>query len=532
MALFDVENLSFNYPGQGGEVLKDVSFSIEAGEFIALCGKSGCGKSTLIRHFKTAILPFGKRSGRILYKGQPLENVDARTQAAEIGYVTQNPDNQIVTDKVWHEMAFGLENLGLDQRSMRIRVAEMASYFGIQNWFEKNVTELSGRQKQILNLASIMAMHPEILILDEPTSQLDPIAASDFLNTVKKLNTEFGITVVIIEHRLEEVFPLADKVMIMENGRITAFDTPKNIGKNLKDNDMFASFPAPVQIYSGLGQSGECPLSIKEGRRWLKEYTDENGTADISFDENNADDRNVQNIIEAKDVWFRYERHGEDIVKGLTMQVKKGELYCVLGGNGTGKSTSLALLSSIKTPYRGKIVIDGRDIKKYRSGELFKGKLAMLPQNPQSLFVMDTVKEDLMEVFSTLKLSEHEKTKRFNSAVEETEIKHLLNAHPYDLSGGEQHDLSGGEQQRAALAKILLINPEIVLLDEPTKGLDGFYKRKLAEIFENGEVKTQQKPRAFFTGNNFYSTAANRMARGICSNAITVEDVIELCRIN
>lgn len=273
MALFEIKDLSFTYPNQEKPALSHVSFEIEQGDFVAICGKSGCGKSTLIRHFKSDIAPYGTKQGEILYKGTELSQVSIRTQASQIGYVTQNPDNQIVTDKVWHEMAFGLENLGFDLQTMRIRVAEMSSYFGIQNWFHKEVKELSGGQKQILNLASVMAMHPQILVLDEPTSQLDPIAASDFLHTIKKLNTEFGITILIVEHRLEEVFPLCDKILVMDKGKITAYDTPKNIGKNLKDNDMFVTFPAPVQVYAALGQQEDqkmdCPLTIKEGRKWL-----------------------------------------------------------------------------------------------------------------------------------------------------------------------------------------------------------------------------------------------------------------------
>ena len=160
----------------------------------------------------------------------------------------QNPDNQIVTDKVWHELAFGLESLGEDQKTIRLRVAEMASYFGIQGWFHKSVTELSGGQKQLLNLASIMAMQPTVLILDEPTSQLDPIAAADFLNTVRKINLELGTTVIITEHRLEDIFHAADRVVVMDKGSIFAVDEPRNIGKLLKEqnNEMFAAMPSPV----------------------------------------------------------------------------------------------------------------------------------------------------------------------------------------------------------------------------------------------------------------------------------------------
>lgn len=558
MVLFEIKNLSFSYPNQSEKVLSNINLKIEQGDFVSVCGKSGCGKSTLIKHFKSSSAPYGKLEGNIFYKGKDINDVDDRIQAFEIGYVTQNPDNQIVTDKVWHEMAFGLENLGLDLQTMRIRISEMASYFGIQNWFEKNVSELSGGQKQILNLASVMAMHPEILILDEPTSQLDPIASTEFLHTLKRLNLEFGTTILIIEHRLEDVFPISDKILMMDKGQVLAYDTPKNIGEKLKDNDMFVTFPTPVQIYAKLGQVGECPLTIRDGRKWLDKYIEENNInvneTFLDAYELNQENNNLKNVIEAKNVWFRYDKNGSDVVKGLNLEVKENEIFCILGGNGTGKSTTLSLLSSVNKPYRGKILIDGKDINKYKSNELFNGTLAMLPQNPQTLFVSDTVENDLLEMFSTMKISKAEKEDKLKQVIEETEISNLLKSHPYDLSGGEQ--------QRVALAKILLLNPKIILLDEPTKSLDGFYKNKLAKIlnkmkqngrtflivshdvefcaknadtcamFFNGNLVTKQKTREFFIGNNFYTTATNRMARHIFKNAVVIEDVIKLCEKN
>lgn len=216
MAQFEIKDMSFYYPTAGKKpALDGINLSIEQGEYVTVCGRSGSGKTTLLKHLKSVLTPHGKMSGEILFEGTPLKEVDLRTQSARIGYVMQNPDNQIVTDKVWHELAFGLESLGVDQKTIRLRVAEMASYFGIQSWFHKNVNELSGGQKQLLNLASIMAMQPHVLILDEPTSQLDPIAATDFLNTVKKINRELRTTIIITEHRLEDIYYCSDKVVVI-----------------------------------------------------------------------------------------------------------------------------------------------------------------------------------------------------------------------------------------------------------------------------------------------------------------------------
>lgn len=556
MALFTVSDLTFYYPEAETPALSHVSFSVEPGEFLVICGKSGCGKSTLLQHFKTALTPFGKRTGEIRFLGQPLEEVTARMQAGKIGYVMQSPDNQIVTDKVWHELAFGMENLGYDQQTIRLRVAEMASYFGIQNWFSKGVDELSGGQKQILNLASIMAMQPAALVLDEPTSQLDPIAASEFLRTIKKINSELGTTVIMIEHRLEEVFPMADRVLTLEDSKVLCWDTPKNTGKKLAGRDMFLAMPAPIQIYDGCNNQGECPLTVREGRDWLEEICPQPEITDIKavLPEEFIEAEEKEVVIKAKDVWFRYERNLPDVVKDLSMEVHKGELFCMLGGNGTGKSTTLSLLSRINRPYRGKIWLKGKEIQKYSDKELFDHFLGVLPQNPQCLFVADTVEKDLREMFQGRKLSKEEQDARIDQVVKDTEIRHLLAMHPYDLSGGEQ--------QRAALAKVLLLEPEIILLDEPTKGLDGFYKEKLAKIFArlqkkgvtmlmvshdiefcasygdtcamffDGSIVTAQKARDFFCGNSFYTTVANRMARQVFPDAITVKDVIALWQAN
>ena len=276
MSQYQIRDLSFQYPKSEELALKNINLSIEYGEFIAICGKSGCGKTTLLRHLKTAITPHGSRTGEIIFDSVDLTDTPARTQASQIGFVFQNPDNQIVTDKVWHELAFGLESLGADNPTIRLRVAEMASYFGIQNWFDKKVTELSGGQKQLLNLASIMSMHPTVLILDEPTSQLDPIAASNFLETIKKINRELGTTVIISEHRLEEVLPMADRVLVMDKGEIIVDDRPQKVGEFLKsaNHTMFTAMPSPIQIFAGVENCLPCPLTVREGRNWISKLLD------------------------------------------------------------------------------------------------------------------------------------------------------------------------------------------------------------------------------------------------------------------
>lgn len=548
MAHFEIKDLTFSYASaKGRHSLENVSLTIEQGEFLVLCGKSGSGKSTLLRQLKTVLTPNGKRTGEILFRGVPLKQVSDREQSEKIGFVMQNPDDQIVTDKVWHELAFGLESLGCDQKTMRGRVAEMACYFGIQDWFHRDVATLSGGQKQLLNLASIMAMQPEVLILDEPTSQLDPIAASDFLNTVRKINTELGTTVIITEHRLEDIFPYADRAVVMEKGCVIADDTPGKVGQLLfeQENPMFAAMPTPVRVYYGAGGTGESPLTVRQGRSWLSRRFPNRPEKDAIAAPPLPEEVKDPALV-LKELWFRYEKDSPDILRGVSAEIPSGSLYAILGGNGAGKSTTLKAISGICRPYRGKVTLFGKPVDKYKSSELFHGCLAMLPQDPKSLFVKKTVREDLSEMT------------RDKSSIERIaalcQITELLDSHPYDLSGGEQ--------QRAALAKVLLTEPKMLLLDEPTKGIDSFFKETFAGIladlkkqgitivmvshdvefcaryadvvsmFFDGQILTTDTPRRFFGSNSFYTTAAHRMSRHIFHMAVTVDDVIALCREN
>ena len=543
MAHFQIQNLSFSYPDGRRDSLQDISLSIEKGEYVVLCGKSGSGKTTLLKHLKSALTPFGQRSGNILFNGTPLTDLPQQVQAAKIGYVMQNPDDQIVTDKVWHELAFGLESLGCDQTTMRARVAEMACYFGIQDWFHRDVCHLSGGQKQLLNLASIMAMQPEVLILDEPTSQLDPIAASDFLNTIRKINIELGTTVIITEHRMEDIFPHADRAIVIDGGRVIADDCPRNIGQLLwqQQNDMFAAMPTPVRVFYGANGQGHCPLTVREGRNWLSKRFP--GGTKIPLLPPEAPSPVRESALSLKELWFRYEKDSPDILRGVTAEVPIGSIFAIVGGNGAGKSTTLKAICGIHKPYRGKVKIFGKPVSHYKSN-LFRGWVSMLPQDPRSLFVKASVREDLNEM--------NKDAAKLAEIAALCEINHLLDAHPYDLSGGEQ--------QRAALAKVLLTDPKLLLLDEPTKGIDSFFKEKLAAIlcrlkdqgitivmvshdvefcasyadwvamFFDGQILTVDTPRRFFGSNSFYTTAANRMSRHVFTNAVTAEDVIALCR--
>ena len=547
MESFKVENLSFTYPSSAHKTLDNINLSVKKGEFVLISGQSGCGKTTLLRLLKSSLSPFGEISGNIYFDGKPLADYDTKEQAAQIGFVMQNPDNQIVTDKVWHELAFGLESLGYSTPEIRTRVSEMASFFGIQNWFYKNVTELSGGQKQLLNLASVMVMQPSVLILDEPTSQLDPIAAQEFLKTLEKINRELGVAVILTEHRLEDAFPIADRVIVMDNGKIIADEAPSQVGKILKNlnHPMFSALPTPMRVYAGVPSSLTCPLTVRDGRIWLEEYSKEHTLNPDAIAKDKLPN-NSDTAIEIKDAWFRYEKDLPDIIKGFNLSVNKGELFCLVGGNGTGKTTALSLVSGLHTPYRGEVFIKGQPISKIEN--LYNGLLGVLPQNPQSVFVKKTVYLDLMEILSGKKLGREEKEQRIQNIAFLCRIENLLDSHPYDLSGGEQ--------QRAALAKILLTEPQILLLDEPTKGMDAEFKEEFSDILIDlkandvtilmvshdiefcaeyadrcalvfdGSITSMGRPRGFFRGNSFYTTSANRMARTTLPDAVLAQDII------
>ena len=575
MAHFAIEQLTFAYPGADRRALDGVSLEIERGSYVVICGKSGCGKTTLLRHLKSVLTPHGERTGRVLFEGVPLEEVSQRDQSAKIGFVMQNPDAQIVTDKVWHELAFGLESLGCDKDSMRFRVAEMASYFGIESWFHEDVRDLSGGQKQLLNLASIMAMRPSALILDEPTSQLDPIAASDFLNTVRKINLELGVTVVLTEHRLEEVFACADKVVVMDRGEIVSVGSPLRVARELHatGNDMMAALPAPLRIFYGVeaarevglgkaspdkatpekAESPDAPLTVREGRRWLSRVASDDCAQRDAIPADAPLDAAEHPALSLKEVWFRYDRDLPDVLRGASLDVAPGSILAIMGGNGAGKSTLLRVACGISKPYRGTVHVFGRKLKDWKAGSLFDGCLALLPQDPQNLFVKKTVREDLAEMLASSRLPEADRALRIEHVIDVTDIESLLDKHPFDLSGGEQ--------QRAALAKVLLTDPKILLLDEPTKGIDAFFKRQLASVLDDlkrdgvaivmvshdiefcarhadavammfdGEIVAQSTPRTFFSSNSFYTTAANRMSRHVFPRAITDEDVIGQCML-
>lgn len=538
MEILNVENLSFKYASGGGQVLSDVSFSVARGEFVTVCGATGSGKSTLLRMIKRELSPLGEKSGNIKICGVPQSEMSDIDAAKKIGFVFQHPEQQIVCDKVWHEIAFGLENLGAPQKVIRRRVAETAAYFGIEEIFYKKTAELSGGEKQLVALASVMAMEPELILLDEPTSRLDPIAVKEFISTLRRICRETGTTVVIVEHSLGDLLEISDKLLVLENGKVAAFGAPRDALAQLgATGSTFDMLPCAPKIYLGTGAFGVCPLGVTDGR----EYVENNFSNVVRAFEKAPAERSEKVALGMKNVFFRYNKSDRDVLSDLSFDVREGEIFAVLGGNGSGKTTALCAAAGLYRVYSGEIKIFGKKISEYKNQTLYDGCLTMLFQDVQTLFLKNTVREELADVGG----------KDFSLPYD---ISHLYDKHPYDLSGGEQ--------QLVALGKVLLTKPRLLLLDEPTKGLDGGAKRRLSEVikglkasgvtvvivthdaefaaltadrcalFFRGEIISSGEPREFFSSNGFYTTEASRMTRGYYDEAVTADDVVSLCRLN
>lgn len=567
MALLALEHLTFTYPGAARPALDDVSIDFAPGSYTVVAGLSGCGKTTLLRCLKPPLAPTGERAGVVQWNGAPLSEVSSRDQARGIGFVMQEPDAQIVCDRVEAELAFGLENIGCPREVMGLRVAEMASFFGIGPWLHQSTLSLSGGQKQLLNLASVMAVGPEVLVLDEPTSQLDPIAAADFLAAVRRVNRELGVTVIMAEHCLEEALADADAFVVLEKGRVIEAGDPRTVAAHLASSGspLAAALPAALRVRAAVPAEGgalSAPLTAAEGRRWLGKWAQNAGVravapAAVAVGDDAAAGCTVVGAplptgcqgsagdtlaARLRDVRFRYGRDEADVLRGLSLEVPAGAVTALVGANGAGKSTVLKVLAGLVRPHQGSVEVLGR-----RLGALWRPtamQVALLPQDPTLLFSRETVRAELEEMSDDAALVARMAAR--------CEVGGLLDAHPLDLSGGER--------QRVALAKVLIARPRLLLLDEPAKGLDAAAKASLGALLADlaaegtavviashdldfcaawsrcvalvfdGTVAACAAPRELFAAASFYTTAASRLARDVFPGAVTVEDVIARCR--
>lgn len=529
-----MQNVAFKYNESTDYAISDCTFSVKKGEKIMLCGASGSGKSTLLRILKRELSPRGELSGNITLMGKGRSELSARESAEKIGFVMQNPDSQTVCDKVSAELAFGLESFGVKSGEIQSRVGEMAAFFGIEPLYDRDISTLSGGQKQLVALCSVMSTGPDILLLDEPTAQLDPVAARELLGILDRLNKEMGVTIIIAEHDPEELFDSCDKILYLAKGKTEFFGTPALTAKYFVKNALEGFLPETSKAFAGL--CDDLPLNVRQGRAKLEKL----GVTDIPKQAVTDTERAEPYALQCKNLWQRYEKNSPDILKGCDLGIRKGECYGLLGSNGGGKSTLLRVICGLCKPYMGTVSLFGKKQKAYKNGSLFREMLAFLPQEPVTMFVKESVREDLLQ--SGDKVTVENVSQRMG-------IEHLLDRHPWDLSGGEI--------QKCAFGKILLADPKIIVLDECTKGMDSFAKKALGDILLSlkdegrtillvthdlefaaqycdrcgllfdGKIVAEDNAVEFFSYNRFYTTAAARLTRGFFSGAVTSTAVRE-----
>jgi len=551
ISLFEIENLTYFYPDSRLPSLKNINLALEQEEFLLMVGGSGSGKSTLARLLAGLVPDYygGRICGRVLFQGKPLQE-ERRSLGTRVGIVFQDPEKQLVMTSVEAEIAFGLENLGLPQQEMLRRVAEVMSFLNLSPLKEEFTANLSRGQKQKVALASVLAMKPRVLILDEPTSQLDPAAADEFLYLVERLNREMGYTVVLIEQRLDRCFHLADRVAFMDRGEILHTGTAAEAARWQVRHSL--SFIPPVSRFFVSIGSAVVPLTVKDGRRELERHLAAPATAtgiyDRQIEEPGQLSAGKTTVLEVADVWFAYE-NGREALKGASLTVTRGDFLVILGENAAGKSTLLKLIAGILKPGRGRLTVLGEDTRRSTPASMAR-KIGYLSQNPNDYLFEDTVEDELRFTLNNLGREDQGMVDR---VLEKLDLSGVRGANP--------RDLSGGERQRVAMASVLVAGPELLLLDEPTRGIDyklknelgtllreqneqglttvlvthdvefaAEYARQVAVMFD-GRIVAAGSKYQILTGSAFYSPQIARLFYGIAGDVLTVGDAVEKIRL-
>ena len=543
LPLFEIKNLTYYYPGSDQAALKNINLEIQEGEFLLIIGGSGSGKSTLARVLAGLIPDFygGKIGGQVFFKERELRTLDRRRLAREVGMVFQDPERQIVKTQVEAEVAFGLENLGLPLEEMKRRVAEVMAFMNLTLLKDSFTASLSGGYKQRLALASVLAMQPQVLVLDEPTSQLDPVTADEILHFVRRLNEEMGLTVVLIEQRLERCFHLADRILFMEKGSIVCEGKPQEVAQEIMKID--PQFLPPVaRFFASLGVS-PVPLTVKEGREFLGNSLKRGGTLPASplVQEQLFSEEGGEAVVSVQNVWYTYPQ-GVEALRGVNLTLGKGEFVVILGENGAGKTTLLKHIVGLLRPDRGKIHVLGKDVGKHGYKEI-RGGVVYLSQNPNDYLFQDTVEEELLFTMKNLGMEDKALMERL---LERLGLKKYRAANP--------RDLSSGERQRVALASILVARPRLIVLDEPTRGIDYRLKAELGRFLQEeaqkgctvvvvthdvefaaefaqrviimyaGEIVGDGEKHALLGNSVFYSPQMARLCRGFCEGVLTLAE--------
>ncbi|MDD5923521.1 MAG: ATP-binding cassette domain-containing protein [Clostridia bacterium] len=540
MSFIEVKNLNFSYPEQEVKALDDINLDIDRGDFVIVYGPSGCSKTTLLKHLKPEIMPHGTRGGDILYDGKSISTLDRLSSAQKIAYIPQNTTEYSITHKVYRELAFSLECMGIGDSEIYTRIAECCEYFGIGRLFDRDMSTLSGGERKIVSIAAAMCLNPELMILDEPLSQLDPISCKRLVSIIERLNKEKGITIIISEHRLEDIYQFCNKLIVMEHGKIILNGLPTVVGDNLKNYRSLGGFPSYVRLYYATRLGQKCPFGIADARRYLAENII-NQKAELASEAEYGEE-----ILNCKDICFAYDKKSQDVLSDLSFSLHKGEIMCVLGSNGSGKSTLLKVIADLKRPYKGKISVFSKDIRKYKDNELYHSNISYLPQDPLNMFSCESIGEDFRRVM-TVHGTDDDFLKR---TLDLLGISHLLSKNP--------RDVSGGELQKCALCMLLITSPRLLLLDEPSKGLDYASKQDIIKIMHslkkkgvsvfavthdlefaadvadtsamlfNKKLIGLKNSREFFCDNKLYTTPICRITDGILDGCVTINDVVKM----
>lgn len=467
MGYLTVKNFTYTYPEQDKPALSDISFSLEQGETLLLLGKSGSGKSTLGKAV-TGTVPYfygGTASGQVSIRGTDLREMEHNQRSRTVSMVFQYPEKQLILNKVHREVAFGLENIGVPEQTIRRRVFEAMQFTGITPLAEREISTLSGGQIQKVAIASALAFFPECIVLDEPISQLDPLAAEEILNLVQKINEELNITVVLIEQRTGKCFNIADKVAFIEEGKLTFFGETQEFFAR-QDSAFEPFLPEQVRLFRALGSS-ETPLNTKQARRLLAQFP----APAVSPKEKTAG-KSTQPAAPA--IVFQNVSTGygkANVLERFSAVIGKGESVALLGANGAGKTTLLKTLVGLR-PFKGNLLLNGTGCDKMKQREIAR-TIGYVSQNPDDYLTQETVRDELLFTARHLGITD------FTTVVD---LMDELSLTPY----AEQNprDLSGGQKQRVAIASALVASPEMLVLDEPTRGIDPSLKQSLAELLK------------------------------------------------
>ena len=476
--MIKIRDLTFYYGDASRPALQDVNLDIEDGEFVLVTGPSGCGKTSLCRCLNGLIPHFygGEIAGGLEVQGLDVMRHTTRELATRVGMVFQDPENQLVSMDVQREVAFGLENLAFPRDVMAKRVEESLDTLGISGLRHRQVHELSGGEKQKVVISSVLALHPDVLVLDEPTSELDPKGAEDVLSIVRRLNDELGITVILVEHRLDRVVHLVDRMIVMDEGKIIADGNPRAVLSNGDITSIGAGVPPIVRIVQRLRDNGvnvdDIPLTVKEGRAMLKDIFMGARGSTLSHTES-AD--NGRPVIEIDKLWHAYPE-GITALKNVSLRICEGEFVAVMGRNASGKTTLVKHINGLLQPTKGKVIVNGIDTRRATIAQLSR-KVGFIFQNPNDHIFADTVEEEIAFILKNLGFDSGEIAARIDEMLEMFALKEFRKRYP--------RSLSGGERQRVAMASVLVARPRVLILDEPTRGMDYRLKSELMR-FLNG----------------------------------------------